>query len=619
MDSTSIIFSEEEKVVVVELHDANNLITDVSKTIEPNQEEIVDNIVLVDEKESESNITDGVICINKRTDNAPYSTNPVWEHHDCVAFCAYRLLPNEMDLNGRSFAISVYIKSSDCRFNLGDIVSDKSGSKFMFLGVRFDKKDTTSIKDMLLYFFPVTDNTTEGTQSTLNSYVKFLSCYQFLFYTGSFEQSLNKVSFLRDLLLISGDTLISDFPNILTDEGLSYTQPIVEVVKTVMVKLRDILMEQHELSLLEKKLMPATAARGSQDPIAPKVTKDPIAAKVTKEQPSMPKAPKEPTRPPSIRNIGKQHTLQVSSTPINTFKPSDYRPISGSKRTIIEIVDDKSHSSAPNIRKKVTSNSESSYDDEATLMLKTKDQLLNICSRLDIYLPKSSNKSTIIEAILSHKSRNRSTDSRSISNNNTISSSRHTVLPTVQQEKEDYLQNKLYQSNILNDIGKQLNGIETRLNSNLQSTSEKTNNYQSSSSVFHDELVAARATLCALKEHKEEDKKALKDHVEIFGQISEASTKPIMEAMRLFSQTTLAAFEKSVNTTSSTSSQQITSPPPIQIILPPTTTSTNNMNTSLSSNEKQLLLNSLMSKLSVRYVSIYIEFLLPQCFILHYL
>lgn len=618
MDSTSIIFSEEEKVVVVELHDANNLITDVSKTIEPNQEEIVDNIVLVDEKESESNITDGVICINKRTDNAPYSTNPVWEHHDCVAFCAYRLLPNEMDLNGRSFAISVYIKSSDCRFNLGDIVSDKSGSKFMFLGVRFDKKDTTSIKDMLLYFFPVTDNTTEGTQSTLNSYVKFLSCYQFLFYTGSFEQSLNKVSFLRDLLLISGDTLISDFPNILTDEGLSYTQPIVEVVKTVMVKLRDILMEQHELSLLEKKLMPATAARGSQDPIVPKVTKDPIAAKVTKEQPSMPKAPKEPTRPPSIRNIGKQHTLQVSSTPINTFKPSDYRPISGSKRTIIEIVDDKSHSSAPNIRKKVTSNSESSYDDEATLMLKTKDQLLNICSRLDIYLPKSSNKSTIIEAILSHKSRNRSTDSRSISNNNTISSSRHTVLPTVQQEKEDYLQNKLYQSNILNDIGKQLNGIETRLNSNLQSTSEKTNNYQSSSSVFHDELVAARATLCALKEHKEEDKKALKDHVEIFGQISEASTKPIMEAMRLFSQTTLAAFEKSANTTSSTSSQQITSPPPIQIILPPTT-STNNMSTSVSSNEQQLLLNSLMSNLSVRYVSLNIELILLQCFILHYL
>ena len=256
---------------------------------------------------------------------------------------------------------------------------------------------------------------------------------------------------------------------------------------------------------------------------------------------------------------------------------------------------------------------------EATLMLKTKDQLLNICSRLDIYLPKSSNKSTIIEAILSHKSRNRSTDSRSISNNNTISSSRHTVLPTVQQEKEDYLQNKLYQSNILNDIGKQLNGIETRLNSNLQSTSEKTNNYQSSSSVFHDELVAARATLCALKEHKEEDKKALKDHVEIFGQISEASTKPIMEAMRLFSQTTLAAFEKSANTTSSTSSQQITSPPPIQIILPPTTTSTNNMNTSVSSNEQQLLLNSLMSKLSVRYVSFHIELILPQCFILHYL
>ena len=109
--------------MVAELHDANNQITDVSKTIEPNQEEIVDYIVIVDEKESERNLTDGVICINKRTDSAPYSTNPVWEHHDCDAFCAYRVLPNEIDLNGRSFAISVYIKSSDCRFNLMNIVS----------------------------------------------------------------------------------------------------------------------------------------------------------------------------------------------------------------------------------------------------------------------------------------------------------------------------------------------------------------------------------------------------------------------------------------------------------------------------------------------------------------
>ena len=56
--------------------------------------------------------TDDVL---KRSNNCPYESNQ-WERFESVEFCAYRVLPNDMSLNGRAFAISVFLKPLDCRF-----------------------------------------------------------------------------------------------------------------------------------------------------------------------------------------------------------------------------------------------------------------------------------------------------------------------------------------------------------------------------------------------------------------------------------------------------------------------------------------------------------------------
>ena len=153
------------------------------------------------------------------------------------------------------------------------------------------------------------------------------------------------------------------------------------------------------------------------------------------------------------------------------------------------------------------------------------------------------------------------------------------------------------QSQLLSEIGRALSGVENRISSSIlaSNVSEKSNyhHYHQSSSL-HDELVAAKATLYAVKEHKKEEKDALKEHVEIFGKISEAASKPIMEAMRRFSQTTLAAFERSASSTINTPQQLQPTTTPMQIILPP---STGNVNP--SSVNEQFLLQSLMQHIPV--------------------
>jgi len=155
------------------------------------------------------------------------------------------------------------------------------------------------------------------------------------------------------------------------------------------------------------------------------------------------------------------------------------------------------------------------------------------------------------------------------------------------------------QSQLLSEIGRALSGVENRISSSIlaSNVSEKSkyrHHHHHQSSSIYDELVAAKAALYAVKEHKTEEKDALKEHVEIFGKISEAASKPIMEAMRLFSQTTLAAFERSASSTINTPQQLQTTTSPMQIILPP---STGNVNP--SSVNEQFLLQSLMQHIPV--------------------
>ena len=72
-------------------------------------------------------------------ENLIYSANLLWVKYECKEFTAYRVLPNDMDLNGKSFAISGHFIKLDYRFNLGDIVQDMNGRQLMFLGLRFNK------------------------------------------------------------------------------------------------------------------------------------------------------------------------------------------------------------------------------------------------------------------------------------------------------------------------------------------------------------------------------------------------------------------------------------------------------------------------------------------------
>ena len=102
--------------------------------------------------------------------------------------------------------------------------------------------------------------------------------------------------------------------------------------------------------------------------------------------------------------------------------------------------------------------------------------------------------------------------------------------------------NNIVQNHIVDNIGKVMDGIENRITNHLAACVSGGNQSKSSSSttMLQEELVATKATLAAerqqKKEHKQEATQQLNEHVEIFGKISEAATKPLMEVMRLFSQ-----------------------------------------------------------------------------------
>ena len=107
------------------------------------------------------------------------------------------------------------------------------------------------------------------------------------------------------------------------------------------------------------------------------------------------------------------------------------------------------------------------------------------------------------------------------------------------------------QNNIAANIGKVMDGIESRLSNNLTSCVSET---RKQSTMLQEELIATKATLAAERQQKKEYKKeateTLNEHVEIFGNISDAATKPLMEVMRLFTQNNMAAVEKSSTSSS---------------------------------------------------------------------
>ena len=111
-----------------------------------------------------------VVIIEKRMNNCPYDSKQ-WEQYESADFCAYRVLPIDMSLHGRAFAISVFLKTFDCRFNCGDIVQSNDGTKVVFLGVRYEKKSITEAENcaalVLLYFFKLNSSEEGITQQLI--------------------------------------------------------------------------------------------------------------------------------------------------------------------------------------------------------------------------------------------------------------------------------------------------------------------------------------------------------------------------------------------------------------------------------------------------------------------
>ena len=127
-------------------------------------EPVCDSIIVIDNNTSDSNecgVSNSVDQhhhqqneAHSRKSNFPYDSNSSWESFDCEEFCAYRVLPKELNLNDRAFAISVFLKRIGCRFNCGDIISGKDDLRLVFLGVRFEKEPNSGKRAIIMYFFP---------------------------------------------------------------------------------------------------------------------------------------------------------------------------------------------------------------------------------------------------------------------------------------------------------------------------------------------------------------------------------------------------------------------------------------------------------------------------------
>ena len=189
-------------------------------------------------------------------------------------------------------------------------------------------------------------------------------------------------------------------------------------------------------------------------------------------------------------------------------------------------------------------------------MLKTKENLFEICKILQIDIARSSKKDLIISSILSRKTGSKNVLPRRRERNEVhvttgsrvsdISSSRSSAIRAVEESSINVMQ-----THIAANIGKAMESFENRLSNNLTACVSVTKNQ---STLLQEELVATKATLAAERQQKKEYKKeateTLNEHVEIFGKISDAATKPLMECMRLFTQTNIAAIEKSTSSNS---------------------------------------------------------------------
>ena len=106
---------------------------------------------------------------------------------------------------------------------------------------------------------------------------------------------------MKDLLLIQSVKIHDVFDKVDAHNGLSYIQPSVDVVKTVMVQMRDVLLDSVHLSEIEANMPSNDTINESDDDEASIDARN----KGTKTSFGKKKVISEPLRPLSIRNLGK--------------------------------------------------------------------------------------------------------------------------------------------------------------------------------------------------------------------------------------------------------------------------------------------------------------------------
>ena len=358
----------------------------------------------------------------------------------------------------------------------------------------------------------------------------------FILLGNTFEENCTKDQIMNNLMLLRLDQLTNIFPDVKTDIGLIYYEPAPLAITAVMTQLRSVLFEYTILAELEQN----TAIPSSKQPVVVIDPKQPV---------KKPKS-KEPTRLPSIRHKGNKPPASIS-----VAQKVSEPPTTNNKRPCVL-----SAGTSPARKRSTNDLSKTGYSDtseieytEESLMLKTKENLFAICMNLHIDISHSSKKDVIISAILQRKTRFKSVlphQSEKIDMHAT--GSRVTdVLSLRSARLEEPSNTTTMQNQITANIGKAMDSIESRLSSNLTACVSET---KRQSSILQEELVATKATLAAERQQKKEYKKeateTLNEHVEIFGKISQAATKPLMDVMRLFTQTNMAAIEK--NASSST-------------------------------------------------------------------
>ena len=358
----------------------------------------------------------------------------------------------------------------------------------------------------------------------------------FILLGNTFEENCTKDQIMNNLMLLRLDQLTNIFPDVKTDNGLIYYEPAPLAITAVMTQLRSVLFEYTILAELEQN----TAFPSSKQPVVVIDPKQPV---------KKPKS-KEPTRLPSIRHKGNKPPTSISVAQ----KVSEPSTTNNKRPCVLSAGTSPARKRSTNDLSKSGSSDTSEIEyTEDSLMLKTKENLLAICMNLHIDISRSSKKDVIISAILQRKTRFKSVlpHQREKIDMHATGSRVTDVLSLRSARLEEPSNTTTLQNQITANIGKAMDSIESRLSNNLSACVSET---KRQSSILQEELVATKATLAAERQRKKENKKetteTLNEHVEIFGKISQAATKPLMDVMRLFTQTNMAAIEK--NASSST-------------------------------------------------------------------